>query len=65
MLMLMVSSTMAMVMYLINFDACKLQSYPHSPGAGGAEVRVELRPGDDDYEDYHDHDHGGDDVVEN
>ena len=53
------------MIYLVNFDACKLQSYPHSPGAGGAEVRVELRPGDDDYEDYHDHDHGGDDVVEN
>ena len=29
---------------LVNFDACKLQSYPDSPGAGGAEVRVKLRP---------------------
>ena len=28
---------------LVNFDACKLQSYPDSPGAGGAEVGVKLR----------------------
>ena len=51
------------MIYLVNFDACKLQSYPHSPGAGGAEVRVELWPGDDDYQDDHDHDNDGNDVV--
>ena len=51
-----------MTRYLISFDACKLQSYPHSPGAGGAEVGVELRPADDeDYADEEDEDHDDDD----
>ena len=47
-----------LVVYLINFDACKLQSNSHSPGAGGAEVRVELWPYNDEYEDF------GDDVED-
>ena len=50
---------MLMMIHLISFDACKLQSYPHSPGAGGAEVRVELWPA---YEDYGDD--GDDDDVD-
>ena len=55
-----------MTRYLISFDACKLQGYPHSPGAGGAEVRVELRPADDeDYgDDGDDDDYDYDDDVD-
>ena len=54
-----------MTRYLISFDACKLQSYPHSPGAGGAEVRVELWPAYEDYgDDGDDDDYDYDDDVD-
>ena len=37
--------------HLINFDACKLKSDSHSPGARGAEVGIEFWPGLDHNED--------------